>query len=233
MANFPSQRSDQLEWIQARIDTWVAKATDLGTTTVATNALKVKVNAAAGKKTAADTARAASKAATVTWYDTCADMAADVRSLITTIKAYAVNNGGDAVLALAMIDPPAPPQPATAPGKPFNTSVVLLPSGAVQVFWEADNASASTGGFFNISRKLPGGAFTTLTGANGSTSQSRTMSFVDFTVPSSAASQGVQYIIEGRRGLLVGEPSDAITVQFGVDGTGAVVTGATLMKAAA
>lgn len=234
MANFPSGRTGQLEWMEARIDTWLGKAPEIGLSTTIVNALKTKVQAARSKLTSADEARAASKAATLTWYDSCGDMAEDVRRHIATIKAFAANNGGDAILAIAMMDPPAPPQPATAPGKPTNISVTLLPSGAVQVFWEAENASSLSGGFFNVSRKLPGQAtFTVLTGANGTTSQSRTMSFVDFTIPSSAASQGVQYIIQGQRGTLQGEPSEAFTVQFGVDGTGAVVTGATLMKAAA
>ena len=36
--------------------------------------------------------------------------------------------------------------------------------------------------------------------------------------PTSAAAAGAQYIITGQRGTRIGEPSDAITVQFGTDG---------------
>ena len=46
------------------------------------------------------------------------------------------------------------------------------------------------------------------------------MTFTDATVPTSAAGQGAQYIIQGQRGTLLGEPSDAVVVQFGVDGGG-------------
>jgi hypothetical protein len=45
-------------------------------------------------------------------------------------------------------------------------------------------------------------------------------SFTDATVPASAASQGAQYIVQGFRGTRVGDASDAVVVQFGVDGDG-------------
>jgi hypothetical protein len=50
--------------------------------------------------------------------------------------------------------------------------------------------------------------------------------------PTSVAGSGAQYIITPFRGTRTGTPSDAITVQFGVDGAGAQVTGATLRMAA-
>jgi hypothetical protein len=58
-------------------------------------------------------------------------------------------------------------------------------------------------------------------GAPGSTAESRRASFTDSTVPASAASQGAQYIVEGFRGTRGGEASDAVIVQFGMDGLGA------------
>jgi hypothetical protein len=53
------------------------------------------------------------------------------------------------------------------------------------------------------------------------------MSFTDETIPTSAAAAGAQYIIQGQRGTLTGEPSDAVTVQFGV-GEGVTVSGLAL-----
>jgi hypothetical protein len=97
--------------------------------------------------------------------------------------------------------------------------VTLESSGAVTLSWEATDAAASSGAFYNISRKLPGqSAFTPLGGTSGSTSESRRMSFTDATVPTSAAGAGAQYIIQGQRGTLAGIASDAVVVQFGVDG---------------
>ncbi|MGD9690305.1 MAG: hypothetical protein AB7K52_14200 [Phycisphaerales bacterium] len=94
-------------------------------------------------------------------------------------------------------------------------------------------APAASGAFFNISRKLPGGNFLPLGGAPGGTPESgRRMFFTDATLPTSAAGEGAQYVIQGFRGTRAGEASDAITVQFGIDGSGATVTGATLKMAA-
>jgi hypothetical protein len=43
------------------------------------------------------------------------------------------------------------------------------------------------------------------------------------------APAGAQYIIQGQRGTLTGEPSDAVTVQFGVgEGAGATAGGLSL-----
>ena len=109
-------------------------------------------------------------------------------------------------------------------------------SGAVTLAWEAANSAAGSGAFFNISRKLPGeNSFGPLGGSPGSTTLSRRMTFTDATVPTSAAGAGAQYIIQGQRGTLTGEPSDAVTVQFGVDGGGgeALSDGAGGLKMAA
>ena len=46
------------------------------------------------------------------------------------------------------------------------------------------------------------------------------MTFTDSSIPTSAAAAGAQYIIQGQRGTKIGEASDALTVQFGVDGSG-------------
>jgi hypothetical protein len=90
---------------------------------------------------------------------------------------------------------------------------------------EAANASASSGGFFTISRKLPGAAaFSVLGSTPGTTAESRRMTFTDITIPTSAAGQGAQYIIQGFRGTRGGPPSDAVVVQFGVGEGGAVTS---------
>jgi hypothetical protein len=139
------------------------------------------------------------------------------------------------VYALAQIPAPQPPQTLPAPGKPNEVGITLLASGALTISWKAENASASTGGLFQVYRKLPGQAgFTSIGGAPGSTSLSRTMSFTDNTVPTSAAAAGVQYQIQGQRNGLFGPASDAIVVQFGTDTPGGLsVSGATGMKMAA
>lgn len=235
MSVLPVNTIDLLQFCEAHIAVWEqAPAAAIGLTPTLVASFKAQTELARLKYDAAQAARQASKAATTAQNTEIRLMRTSAADLIRQIKAFAaMQEKPGAIYAAAEIPEDQPPQPATAPGKPFNIAVTLLPSGAVQVFWEADNASASSGGFFNISRKLPGqSSFSVLTGANGTTSQSRTMNFIDFTIPASAAAQGVQYIIQGRRGTLVGEASEAFTIQFGIDGAGATVTGAMLMKAA-
>ena len=52
------------------------------------------------------------------------------------------------------------------------------------------------------------------------------------TVPTSAAGGGAQYIVQGFRGTRAGGASDAVIVQFGVDGPGLAVSNAALKIAA-
>jgi hypothetical protein len=158
-----------------------------------------------------------------------------VADYIRQIKAFAELQPSPAlVFAAAQIPEPAAPTPQPAPGKAENISVGLESSGAVTLTWEATDAAASSGAFYTITRKLPGGGgFTQVGGSPGTTQQKRRMSFTDHNVPTSAAAEGVQYIIQGRRGDLMGEASGAVVVQFGVEGQGFNVSGAGAMKLAA
>lgn len=69
-------------------------------------------------------------------------------------------------------------------------------------------------------------------GATGTTVESRGGMFTDATVPASAASVGAQYIVQGFRGTRMGQASDAVTVQFGVDDKGGLTTSAATLKMA-
>jgi hypothetical protein len=190
---------------------------------------------ARGSFNAAQAAREASKAATTSLHKDVAAMRDQVASLIAQIKAYAeLQSDPAAVYAAAQIPMPQPATPLPAPGKPGDFSVVLNSDGSVTLSWDSADSSASTGAFFTVSRKLPGqSGFIGIGGAPGSTSENRRPSFTDATVPASAASQGAQYIVQGFRGTRMGDASDAVTVQFGVEGlTLTSASGATFKMAA-
>lgn len=228
MGVLPESTVEFMNFCEAHVPVWESSPTGLGLTAAMVLQFKNATDSMRAKYEAAQSARQASKAATTAQNAQITAARRLAADLVRQIKAFAAMQPVPAAIyALAEIPEEQPPQPAAPPGVPTNILVTLLPTGAVQVFWEADNASASTGGFFNISRKLPGqAAFSVLTGATGTTSQGRTMSFIDTTVPASAAGLGVQYVIQGRRGELVGEASPAFTVQFGADEGGTlVVTG--------
>ncbi|MBX3386883.1 MAG: hypothetical protein KF768_09955 [Phycisphaeraceae bacterium] len=228
MSVLPTTRLSQIQFCEDHLPVWsAAPAAAIGLTSAQITALSELTEAARAAYNAAQAARQAGKTATMVYTSATAQMRTLAGDMVSQIKAFA-DLSGDAtsVYEKAQIPPPAAPTPATAPGKPTDFSVVLQPTGAVTLRWNAENSAASSGGFFNVLRKLPGQAgFSPIGGAPGSTAQSRTMSFTDTTVPTSAAGQGAQYIVQGQRGTLLGLPSDAITVQFGVDGTGTFSVG--------
>lgn len=227
MPIIPDKKVEQLQFCESHWPVWTANAVGIGVSLPQCNTLKTLTQAA---RTAFDAAQNAKQAyhAAVTAQDAALRQAVtNAADLIRVIKGFAELTGNpDAVYSLAQIPPPASPTPAQPPGKPTSIAVTLEPTGAVTLSWEAANASAGSGGYFTLSRKLPGQAgFTILGAAPGATTEQRRMSFTDATIPTSAAGQGAQYIIQGQRGALVGDPSDAVTVQFGVDSNGAAFAG--------
>ncbi len=225
MSVIPEKKSEQLEFCEVHAKRWLGAAAQIGLTPTQCNAFVELTAAARAAYDAAQDARDAAKAATTAQDAALNSAVRRAADLIRFIRAFA-STAPDAnvIYSIAQIPPPAQPVPAQAPGKPDGISVILEPTGAVTLTWSASDAAASSGGFFDVSRKLPGqSSFVPLGGAPGATTRSRRMSFTDATVPATAASAGAQYLITGRRGTLVGQSSDAITVQFGIDGIGTVM----------
>ena len=222
MGILPDKKNEQLSWCESHWPIWNAAPTTIGLTTTQTGNFKTLTQNARAAYDAAQNAKQAYRAAVTAQNAALGLATANAADLIRVIKGFAeLTTNPNAVYSLAQIPPPATPVPAVAPGKPTNIAVTLESSGAITFTWEATDSTASTGGFFNISRKLPGQtAFTSLGGTSGSTSESRRMTFTDSSIPTSAAAAGAQYIIQGQRGTKIGEASDAITVQFGTDGSG-------------
>lgn len=226
MSVLPPTKLEQIQFCESHIPIWAAAPAAIGLVAAQVTLLDNATKAARTSYTANQNARQAAKASTTTYTGNTGAMRDIAADLIRVIKSFAeLQQNPATVFGLAQIPEPAAPTPAPAPGKPTNIAVNLEPSGAVTVSWDCTDSAASSGAFFNITRKLPGaGAFSFFTSANGSTSATRRMSFTDNTVPTSAAGVGVQYIITGQRGILHGESSDAITVQFGQEGGGLTVT---------
>lgn len=234
MSVIPPNQQEAIQFCESHTPIWSSTPTAIGLTAAQVTALDTLTKAARTAFTAAQNARQASKAATTTLDAAVRSMRLQAADLVRVVKGYAeLQNNPAPIYAAAQIPPPAAPSPLPAPGKPQKVSVNLEADGSITLSWISTNAGASTGAFFNITRKLPGqAAFTSIGGAPGGTRESRRASFTDSTVPASAASAGVQYIITGQRGTTIGEPSDAVIVQFGADGTGARVEGAQLKMAA-
>lgn len=227
MGIIPPVKVQSLQFCESHANVWNTAAATIGLTTAQGTAFKSLTNAARVAYDAAQVAKQAYRAAVTNQNQALKAATGNAADLIRVIKSFAeLTTNPNAVYAIAQIPPPATPVPASAPGKPGDISIVLESSGAITFSWDATASSASSGAFFNIARKLPGQiAFAPLGGTSGSTSESRRMNFTDSTIPTSAAGSGAQYIISGQRGTKIGESSDAITVQFGVDGVGFNIAG--------
>lgn len=234
MSVLPDTTIEQIQFCEAHNPVWAATPAAIGLTAAQVTALSTATTSARKAYNDAQAARQASKGATTTLHTEAATMRGQVSDLIRQIKAFAELQGNPGtVYAAAQIPPPAAPTPVPAPGKPGAFGVVLQSDGSITLSWESTDSAASTGAFFAISRKLPGqSAFVGIGGAPGSTAESRRASFTDSTIPASAAGDGAQYIVQGFRGTRAGTPSDAITVQFGVEGGLNVSGGASLALAA-
>lgn len=233
MSVLPQTIVDFIQFCEQHETVWAVAPTSIGLTAPAVAAMTAQTTKLRTAYDTAQGARDASKSATVKMHGELTITRAQVADLVRQIKAYAESQSNpSATYAAAQIAPPAPPTPLDAPGKPTEFAVNLNSDGSITLSWSSSESTASTGAFFMVSRKLPGqGGFTGIGGAPGSTSETRRPSFTDNTVPSSAAGQGAQYIVQGFRGTRAGDASDAVIVQFGTD-TGGGLASASLKMAA-
>lgn len=237
MQVIPSDRIDQLEFAEVHAPIWLGAGPAVGITVQQAQGVDAGASATRAAYQEALAAREASRAATSKFYTASRTLRELLSGAVRSIKTFAeMQADPDAVYQAAQIPLPSPPTPQPLPGKPINIIVTLEPSGAVTLSWEAVNASAGTGAFFTVSRKLPGQSdFVSVGGAPGTTTQVRRPRFTDTAVPAAVAAEGpVVYLIQARRGYgpnSEGPLSDAISVQFGVTGL-PKVSGATLAVAA-
>ncbi len=221
----PSKVLEQIEFCESHLPVWTsAPAASIGLTAAQITSLTTLTTQTRAAYNAALAARNASKAATNTLNTSAAGMRELASDLVKTIKAFAdLQPVPGAVYSLAQIPQPAPATPAPPPGKPTDFQVVLEPGGAITLSWSGEYSAASSGSFYNVFRRLPDqSGYVHMGGTSGSTLQNRRMSFTDASVPTSAAAEGVKYIVQGQRGTNVGLASDVIAVEFGVEGGGGV-----------
>lgn len=211
MGVIPPSKADLLTFCEAHVPVWIAAPTSIGLTAAQATSFDAATKLMRNKQIAAETARNASKAATLT-YDDATDALRDlVGLLVKTIKLYADNNANpEAVYAAAQIPAPSAPTPNPPPGQPTNFKFELESGGLLTMRWKSENSAASGGAYFSVARRFGGeGLFTMIGGTSAKV-------FTDDSIPLGAGS--VSYIVTPRRSGVAGTPSDLITVQFGVGG---------------
>ncbi len=211
----PSKDVEAIQWFQAHLSVWSGAAVSIGTSVSAITAFTVVVKAASDALEAQTKAKETSKAATTTFHNNVAAMRANGADIIQTIKAFAETTNNPNVYGLAQLPMPQPPTPLPAPGQPTNFKVELTGSGAVQITWKATNSASSSGVFFTVKRKLASDAAFVNVGTVGA------KKFTDTSILQGTTS--ATYLVQGFRGLLAGEESEQLSVQFGVSAGGGAV----------
>lgn len=149
--NLPSRRGPALDWITERLGTWTDNAASIGVEAAEVAAVASATSTAVNARTAAGTARAASKSKTQDYYDK-ADAALELaRDLILEIKAFAATSDDPQVYVLADLSPKAEPGETPAPEAPSDVSTTLLPNGALELKWKGKGPQ---GTFYIVSRRL-------------------------------------------------------------------------------
>jgi hypothetical protein len=221
MSVLPRRNNDLINFCVSRISTWTTNAERIGVETSQVQALSALTTQAGNALETSIKARNTAKSATLTLEDNIGSLRRSASTLVRQVKAFAdAQANPDAVFALAQITPPAPPAPLPPPGKPEDFNVTLNADGSVTLSWTGQGSAVSSGTFYTIYRRLPGqSGYASIGGSPGTTTERRRASFTDATIPASAASAGVNYIVQGFRGTRAGTASDALVVQFGADGS--------------
>ncbi len=232
MPVLPTSEIALIQFCEQHQPVWAAAPASVGVSASACATMLTQTKAARDAFTAALNARNASKAATTTLHSNVRTVRDTVSDMIKTIKAFAANASNPlTVYAAAQIDPPAPPAPPAKPGMPEMITVNLNPGGSLTLKWKAKNGSLSSGAVYNVTRRIgSGGNYVGVGSAQGGPRQQ--FEFTDSNLPFGTSQ--ASYIMQGVRGLQTGTPSEAVTLQFGVGGDGAIVTSnnATLKMAA-
>lgn len=216
--NIPTTIPAFIDWCTSHAPLWASNSTLIGVSSAQATAfttLVTNLNKAAGT---ADTARDASKSATLLLGNAIDAAHASAALLVSTIKNYAESTHNMDVYGLAAISPANPPSPAATPVAPTKFGATINPDGTLTVNWKVAQPTGIFGVNYLVSRRLNGsdGPFT-FVGSEGANK-----SFTDTTLP--VGVDKVEYIVQPKRGMDFGPQSDVFSVQFGSVGGGMSIT---------
>lgn len=218
MSTTPETRRGKLSFYEAHLQAWADHAEPIGLSAEQIAGLESRIEAARSALLAAEVARDAARAATLTFHETADDLAGFGSGLIAAIRATAETaedgTGDEGVYALAQIPPHRRPGPAPAPGRPSGLRTDLLGDGSLSLSWACDNPRGIGGTMYEIHRR-PLGADRTPAGPDEFIGLAGARKFVDATLPAGTA--GAVYRITAVRSTRRGEPAEFV-VNLGVGG---------------
>jgi hypothetical protein len=215
----PESKLGKIEFYEAHLAPFAANAAAIGLAPAAVTALSTATLAARAAYNAHQSALEASKAATQAFYDKVKAMHSGPglgADMIQTIKTFAQTTNNPNVYVLAQLPAPAAPGTAPPPGTPFDFSIALLQTGAIELKWKCNNPEGTQGTIYEVRRKLNGPATDyQFVGATG------IRTFVDDSLPLGGGAGGtpVIYQITAVRSTSRGNPANFL-VSFGVGGAG-------------
>lgn len=208
MAVLPDGKVAKVEFCEQHVDTFLANATAIGTTTTAVTDLQTKTQAARDAYNAQKQAQDDAKSATNTFNMAVEAMTLAVAEIIKQIKVKA-GVAGDSVYSLANIPAPAVPSPMGPLGTPTGFVATLKLTGALELKWKCTNPVGAGGTVYQVWRRSSPTAEFEYLGGSGS------KIFLDSTIP--AGSSQVTYQIQAVRSTTVGDFAQ-FNVNFGVGG---------------
>lgn len=203
MPVLPKSNNEIIQFFEQRSAAWTLNAAAIGLTPAEMTAFTPLITSSRTAFTNSETARQASKNATVTLDANMLSLVNQGSALIAKIKAFAEATNNANVYVLSSVPPPADPTPAPDPTPPSQVSASINNDGNVVVRWKATKVN---GDFFSVHRMVPGGSWTSIGSVNAKT-------FTDNQVPVGAA--WVQYQVRSHRGTLVSEGSEPIVLLLG------------------
>lgn len=209
----PANKPDQIQFFEQRIESWIAKADQIGLDALELEPFRQQIEDARNAMNAAFTARDASRDATVDYNATFKKMSDTGRALVATIKAYAERTGDESVYSIASIPPPKPASPTPPPEAPTNVSAILQQDGTIKIEWDGSIANGVT---YMVYRRTDAGAGfgpQTLVGSIGA------RSLIDPGITGCVRTVGYQ--VRAVRGTQFSPFSAEATIRFTVSGEGA------------
>lgn len=211
--NLPRTIPELINWSNTHSDLWMTNAAQIGLSAAQATAFKTLVGSLVSNNTAAESARQASKDATMNLGDSVGAVRSIAGAYINVIKAFAQSTENPAVYALAGVSPSDGPSTLPPPVPPQQFSATVNANGSLTVRWKVSQPAGLTGVQYLVSRRLAGQTAFTIVSSEGANK-----SFTDQTLPFGI--DRVDYIVQPKRGEVLGEMSAVYAVQFGTVGGG-------------
>lgn len=209
--NMPRTISEFLSWTGTHASAWDLHAAAIGLSSQEAADFRAAADAVAAANAAAETAREASKNATMVLHNAVARARLLGGAAIDVIKGRAEVTGDWNIYALSGVSPVEPQGTLPPPVAPETFSSHLNPDGSLTIQWSVSQPVGVTDVSYIIARRIEG------EGARGFEpvgNEGRNKSFTDRTLPSGV--RRVEYMLRPHRGRTMGPLSPVYSVQFGV-----------------